>query len=371
MNTLEEIKQRAVEFARENIAPRHDLLEAETFPHDIWSAMGQAGLMGIAIDPRFGGSGLDFAGLAETCEAFAEASACPGLTMSWLGHNLMGRLLIQNVGTPEQQEVWLPRIASGEVTPAVAISEPGAGAHPKRMTATADKQGDEYLLKGMKAFVTNGPIAGVFVTVMMTGSRGGRKEFTAFLVPSNAEGISILPMDPPINFLHPSPHCRVKFDNVSVPESAIIGGLGNGFEVISRRVRLVEDIVGLSSLVGALGAQINIIVNVMEKNRDRLDEAAFVTLGELIAKRHGLSAIASQAVASLEGDGNNDQAAAFRPFMRIIQDDINHMKQDLMAKFPRHFDILSRDIVKSLDIARAAHTIQASKRGAAYLAMRK
>lgn len=196
-SVFKEIVDALKTFGDERIATRPELLKSEDFPFDLWKELGAQGLMGLCIDPEFGGLGLDFVALSKATEAFAAHAACPGFVTSWLGHSLMGRLLIQNIGTGAQREEWLPRIASGEVTACVAISEPGAGAHPKFLKSNATLVENSWRINAEKAFVTNGPIAGLFVLLAITGEKDGRKEFSAFLVPGGSDGITIRPMDKP------------------------------------------------------------------------------------------------------------------------------------------------------------------------------
>lgn len=355
-------------FAQSHIAVRPELMSTDAFPFEIWKAMGDAGFMGLAIDPAYGGKGQSFADLSKAAERFAANADCPGLVMSWLGHNLMGRLLVEAIGTADQKAEWLPTIASGEVTVAVAISEPGAGAHPKHLSARADLVDDHYEIMGEKAFVTNGPIAGLFVVLAITGEAEGRKEFTAFLVPGNAPGISIRPMEnPTIDFLKPCPHGLISFDHVRVPADNHLGPIGEGFDVVSKRVRSVEDAVGLGASAGNIEAWLRLLARSLSDEDAGADET-LAFFGDMLPRLEGLQTLAAEAASAVDEGrrpsvGGAAGALAAEARRAILAFASSHKLEPSPAYQP-----FARDMEKSGNIARTARRLQAQKVGAAWLA---
>ena len=363
----QDLLDRLSDFAHEHIHSRPDLLKSEDFPLDIWAELGRANLMGLAIDPAYGGLGLDFKALSKATEVFAAHAACPGMVTSWLGHNLMGRLLIQNIGTPEQKKEWLPQIASGKVTVSVAISEPGAGAHPKHLKSTAALDGDNWVVNAEKAFVTNGPIAGLFVVLAITGEDNGRKEFSAFLVPANLDGITILPMDKPrIDFLKPAPHAIIKFQEIRVPKEYVLGPIGEGFEVVSRRVRHIEDAVGLGAMAGNLQAHMKLLASCLDESQ-RSNEDVLEMLGQMIPRQQGLSLLAASGAEDAAADRGARAGGAAGALMKEAQGAINAIVESANITTSEHFELFTRDMSKSGNIARTARQIQARKNGLAWL----
>lgn len=369
---LQQTIEQAKAFADAEIATREDLLSSTDFPHDLWQGLADQQLMGLCIDPAYGGLGFSFQDLGTVAESFATVACCPGMTMSWLGHNMMSRLLIQEIGTHQQREEWLPQIASGKVTTSVAISEPGAGAHPKflKMQASPNDAGG-YTLKGEKAFVTNGPIAGLFVVLAITAEVDGRKEFTAFLVPADAAGLSRHHMDKEIDFLRPSPHCRLHFENVRVPATAILGEIGTGFETVSKKVRHVEDAIGLSVSSGNFAAEIGCLARALTKGVGSVNDDAVAAIGTLSAKQVGLSQLAKAALAALDGPESGEIIAAFRSFLRDAQRLAGQMVEEYGIDLIERDQLLMRDITKGLEIASRAHMIQNKNRGEKIIAAHK
>jgi alkylation response protein AidB-like acyl-CoA dehydrogenase len=158
------------DFARAHVAGRD--LHSDAFPHDLWRTMGAAGLFRIGLREEFGGSGGGYRAIAEAERALVEEGGSLGFGLSWTGHQLTALWFIDKFANDAQRRGHLPRLASGEFTASVAISEPGIGAHPKHLKATAKRDGDSFVVDGEKAFVTNGPIADLFVVLAILDGRG-------------------------------------------------------------------------------------------------------------------------------------------------------------------------------------------------------
>lgn len=221
------------------------------FPHTLWQGLAQAGLFRIGLPAGHGGSGGGYAAIAAGDAAIAGAGAL-GFAMSWTGHQLIARYFIAGHGSATQLDAWLPRLAAGESTASVAISEPGAGAHPKHLRTRAVPEGDGWRIDGEKAWVTNGPIADLFIVLAITDESGGRKRYSMFLMPADTPGLERVAMKP-LEALRPSPHCGLKLTDVRVPAAAMLGRAGTAYEDMALHFRTVEDIAGLSGAAGVLG----------------------------------------------------------------------------------------------------------------------
>ncbi len=128
---------------------------------------------------------MSYAAIAREEAAIVERTGLLGEGAAQAGRQLVARFFIGGFGNPEQRAAWLPRLAS------VAISEPRVGAHPKLLTTRAEEDADGYSIFGEKAWVSNGPLAEVFIVLAVTAIEGGRKRYSAFLVPRDTPGLSI------------------------------------------------------------------------------------------------------------------------------------------------------------------------------------
>ena len=184
-----------------------------------------------------------YAAIAREEAAIVERTALLGEGGAWAGRRVVARFFVEGFGSAEQRAAWLARLAS------VAISEPRVGAHPKLLTTRAVEDADGYSISGEKAWVTNGPLAEVFIVFAVTSVEDGRKRYSAFLVPRDTPGLSI-DEAPQYRALAPSRHCGLKLDGCRVLRSALLGTPATAYETMALPFRDVEDAVGTFGLLG-------------------------------------------------------------------------------------------------------------------------
>ena len=366
----QELKTRVADFARTHIANRTDLRDHAVVPADLWQAVGDAGLAQVALPPDFGGAGGDLRALVMVSEAMAEAGGNLGMVTSWIGRQLIARLHILGYGTAEQRQAYLPNLAAGRSTPCLAISEPGAGAHPKHLTAEARRDGDEFVLNGEKAYLTNGPMADIFLVLAITGRDGDRKQFSVLIVPRDAAGLE-LTEGIKIDYLRPSPHCGIRMQDVRVPVANLLGPEGDAFDAISLPMRRTEDAVFAASKAGAIRHILKAICTEapsLAENEDNLAE-----LGKLSAASTGLGALAFHGAELLDIDpvANADAvgaiAASAREWANSLHERITALIDSTGMTPSPMLAAACRDLEKSLGIARGAYVIQARRRGTALI----
>lgn len=208
--------------------PAEDDVEAhDEVPADIIEDMKELGLFGISIPEEYGGIGLS---LAQECQVAYELGHTALAFRSVAGTNIgIGSQGILMDGTPAQKQHYLPRIASGELIVAFALTEADAGSDPASLKTRAVLQGDNYVINGSKRYITNAPRAGAFTLMARTGSEGAGG-ISAFIVPADSSGLSLGKVDKKMG-QRGTKTCDVNLDNVHVPAENIIGGVpGRGFK---------------------------------------------------------------------------------------------------------------------------------------------
>jgi alkylation response protein AidB-like acyl-CoA dehydrogenase len=214
--------------ARERVAPlAAQVDEAERYPAESLRHLGQAGLMGLYVPEAYGGAGL---GALAFCLAVEEVAwACASTAVIYLVQYAAGYPIVSH-GTEAQKRRYLPRLAAGEITAALSISEPGAGSDAASMTTTAVRRGDRYLLNGTKMWVTNGSEAGV-ITLFATVDRArGHKGVTAFLVEPTFPGFALGRLERKMG-IRGSPTVALHLTDCEVPVDNRLGEEGQGFRV--------------------------------------------------------------------------------------------------------------------------------------------
>jgi alkylation response protein AidB-like acyl-CoA dehydrogenase len=209
-----------------HIAPRaREIDETDEFPADVYAAMGAAGLFGLWVPEEYGGLGSDLRTGLLVVERLARTSGACSLIFANCSDGV-GPLVA--AGTEEQKQRWLPPIASGDVIPCFALTEPDAGSDASAIATRAVRSGDSYAITGNKVFCTNGSVGHVFVVFARTseGSRG----LSAFLVPADAEGL-VIGKDEQMLGLRGCPATELRLDDVRVPASALLGEEGRGLRI--------------------------------------------------------------------------------------------------------------------------------------------
>ena len=225
-----EIKERAAEFADQEVAPHAAEWDQEDrFPTEIFERLASLGFMGLCVPEAYGGAGSDFLSYAMLIEEISRADAGVGATLAV--HTSAGTLPILDHGTENQKARWVPDLARGEHIGAFALTEPGMGSDASAVAARAEKVPGGYRLSGHKQWVTNGRIAGTFVIFARAGEAGGAGEgVTAFIVPADAEGLSFGNHARKMGVISATTD-DVLLDGVFVPEEDVLGTEGRGLRV--------------------------------------------------------------------------------------------------------------------------------------------
>ncbi|KAB2676880.1 acyl-CoA dehydrogenase [Brucella tritici] len=215
-------------FVRERLMPvERQVEETNSIPTDVIDDMRAMGLFGLSIPEQYDGLGLTME--EEVLVGFELGYTSPAFRSVIGTNNGIGSQGIIADGTDAQKTYWLPRLASGEIIGSFALTEPDVGSDAGAVKTTAVKDGDAYILNGVKRFITNAPIAGVFTLMARTGEAGS-SGVTAFLVDRNSPGLTVGKADHKMG-QRGTQTCDVYLENVRVPAENIIGGLeGRGFK---------------------------------------------------------------------------------------------------------------------------------------------
>lgn len=224
-----QIRDMTQEFAVKEIRPHADALDKEgRFPKELIARMAELGLMGMMVPEEWGGSGLDTVSYAIAMENVCFGCASTGVTMSV--NNSLYCDPVQKYGNDAQKEMFLKPYASGQKLGCYGLTEPMSGSDAQHMATRAEKQGDRYILRGQKNFITNGPDADAIVVFAATDPSVGAKGISCFVVPKEAKGYVIGPHDKKLG-IRGSSTCTITFDECEVPEAWRLGKEGDGFKI--------------------------------------------------------------------------------------------------------------------------------------------
>jgi len=225
--THSDIRDTARAFARERITPHARAWdEQEYFPVQVIPELGKLGFLGIQIPEQYGGSGLDTLAYAILVEEISRADGALGLTVA--SHNGLGSSHIARFGSDALKERYLPKLASGELLGAWALTEPGSGSDAGALRTRADRDGDHWVLNGSKMFITQGSVAGVCVVLASTDYAARQRGITAFAIEPSTPGFSARKLRGKMG-CRASDTAELALNDVRVPDSQRVGEIGQGF----------------------------------------------------------------------------------------------------------------------------------------------
>jgi alkylation response protein AidB-like acyl-CoA dehydrogenase len=250
------LQDSAIAFARQELA--HDVAAADAagaFTRETWRKCADFGVLGMPIPTEYGGLGLGLSALLAVMEGLGYGTRDHGLLFSLNAHLWTNSIPILTYGTEEQRQRWLPPLSDGTLIGANAASEPDAGSDVFAMRARAVRDGGDYVLSGAKTFVTNAPIADVFVAYATIDPSLGAMGVTGFIVEAGSPGLSI---SPPLHKmgLQSSPMAEVVFDDCRVPGANRLGREGRGVEVFECSMEWERGCI-LASALGAMRRQLD------------------------------------------------------------------------------------------------------------------
>ncbi|MDQ1105407.1 acyl-CoA dehydrogenase family protein [Nocardioides zeae] len=198
--------------------------------HELWSALGEAGLLGVNLPEEYGGGG---AGIAELAIVVEEAAASGNPLLLLLVSAAISGEVLKDVGTDEQKARWLPAMADGSDKMVFAITEPDAGSNSHQISTKAVRDGDDWVLSGTKYYISGVDEASNLLVVARTGtSPSGRGEMTLFVVPTDDERLHRALI--PVEVRAPEKQYTLTFDGVRVGDDRRVGEVGRGMDVVFR-----------------------------------------------------------------------------------------------------------------------------------------
>jgi alkylation response protein AidB-like acyl-CoA dehydrogenase len=248
----EAFRMTARRFFEQEIMPHRDRFEAQQhIDRNLWNKAGSLGLLCPTMPEEYGGAGVDRLYSVVMMEEQARVGDS-GSGFS-LHSDIVGNY-INNFGTHEQKQEWLPKMASGECVTGIAMTEPGTGSDLQGVKTRAVLDGDHYILNGSKIFITNGYLADMVVVVAKTGDgEKGAQNISLLIVDTKSEGFS---KGKPLNKMGMKAQdtCELFFNNVKVPKANLLGGEGMGFFMLMQELAWERMMIAIICIAGAESA---------------------------------------------------------------------------------------------------------------------
>jgi butyryl-CoA dehydrogenase len=216
-------------FAQEQLWPQAPLWDKEHhFPREAHQGLAALGAYGICVPEEFGGAHLDYVTLALVLEEIAAGDGGTSTAISVT--NCPVNAILMRYGNPAQKKRWLTRLAQGEMLGAFCLTEPHVGSDASALRTTATREGDGYVINGVKQFITSGKNGHIAVVIAVTDKGAGKKGISAFLVPTDTPGYQVARLEDKIG-QHSSDTAQINFDDCRIPADHLIGEEGEGYKI--------------------------------------------------------------------------------------------------------------------------------------------
>jgi butyryl-CoA dehydrogenase len=216
-------------FAKEQLWPNAARWDKEHhFPREAHQGLAALGAYGICVPEDLGGAGLDYLTLALVLEEIAAGDGGTSTAISVT--NCPVNAILMRYGKEKQKQHWLTRLARGELLGAFCLTEPHVGSDASALRTTARREGDEYVINGVKQFITSGKYGHLAIVIAVTDKAGGKKGMSAFLVPTDTPGYVVARLEDKIG-QHSSDTAQIQLENCRIPAENLIGEEGEGYKI--------------------------------------------------------------------------------------------------------------------------------------------
>jgi len=216
-------------FVREAVTPHAAAWDRErTFPKEVHRQLAELGAYGVLVPEEYGGAGMDALALALILEEIAAGDG--GTSTAISVNNCPVCSILLSYGNDAQKRDWLTPLARGEMLGAFCLTEPQAGSDASALRTTATRDGDAYVLNGVKQFITSGKNANVAIVMAVTDKAAGKRGISAFIVPTDSKGYLVARLEEKLG-QHSSDTAQIIFDDCRVPAANLIGAEGGGYRI--------------------------------------------------------------------------------------------------------------------------------------------
>ncbi|MDE1553896.1 MULTISPECIES: acyl-CoA dehydrogenase family protein [Comamonas] len=223
------IREALRSFVQEQITPHAARWDKEHhFPQDVHRGLAALGCYGICVPESYGGAGLDYVSLAVVLEEIAAGDGGTSTVISVT--NCPVNAILMRYGSEAQKQQWLKPLAQGDMLGAFCLTEPHVGSDASALRTTATRDGGDYVIQGVKQFITSGKNGDVAIVIAVTDKAAGKKGMSAFLVPTHTPGYVVARLEDKLG-QHSSDTAQINFDQCRIPATNLIGAEGEGYKI--------------------------------------------------------------------------------------------------------------------------------------------
>ncbi|KPA11918.1 Acyl-CoA dehydrogenase [Candidatus Magnetomorum sp. HK-1] len=255
-------------------------IEKESFTKKMLQKLSDCGYLGWMTPKSYGGQGKSAIDMIQAGETLMLHTKNLGIVLSWLIHEIVTYWFINGFGNENQKKDYIPKLIKGQLIGSFAVSEPDVGPHPKLLKTRAKQQGQVTQLNGEKTYLTNGPIADLYVVIAISNISNNQKHYSAYIVPENSFGLSrTKPLEFP--FVQSSPHGGIILKDCQVPTENLLGEENTAYDLMVKPFREIEDTLMMGPIIGGMQCQLNDLLAQIKTFDIPLDHNQLICIGNL------------------------------------------------------------------------------------------
>jgi len=313
----------------------YDTIEKQPFSKDMLKTFRACGLTGWMIPASYGGQEKTARDMILAGETLMISCENLGIVLSWVIHEIVTTWFIYGFGTDQQRQTYIPQLVEGQLLGSVAISEPDVGPHPKLLKTFANANEHGFCLNGEKTYLTNGPIADVYIVIAISEIKDNRKHYSAYIVTDENKGFSRT-SSLTFPFVQTSPHGGIIMKNCQVSDTHLLGESNTAYEKMVKPFREIEDTLMMGPIIGGMHCQLNRTIDHINQFQLSLNNELLTLLGNL--KTHIITSrvIALEAAKLLDQQNQSEKRLAlllgFRHWAESFQNYFERLWSQLSIK---------------------------------------
>ncbi|MBF0449231.1 MAG: acyl-CoA dehydrogenase family protein [Candidatus Magnetomorum sp.] len=317
------------------------------FSKDMLQQLAACGLLGWMIPVSYGGQGKTAVDMIQAGESLMMHCENIGLVLSWVIHEIVTTWFIYGFGNEDQKHAYLPLLIKGQMLGSIAISEPDGGPHPKLLKTTAVRTDQGIQLNGEKTYLTNGPIADMYVVIAISTIRNHRKYYSAYIVPKDAPGLKrSQPLQFP--FVQTSPHGGILMNHCQVPGTHLLGEENTAYDCMVKPFREIEDTLMMGPILGGMNCQLNRTIDHINESGLSLNNEQCSILGNLNTHMMTARVIAHKAAQLMDDNHPSMEFVSlllgFRQWAGSFQNEHARLSTQLSLSSNAHLSRLTKDL---------------------------
>ena len=325
----------------------YQTIQKENFTKQMLQKLSDCDYLGWMSPESYGGQGKNAQEMILAGEYLMLHTKNLGIVLSWVIHEIVTSWFISCFGNDKQKKDYIPKLIKGQLSGSFAVSEPQVGPHPKLLKTKATRKENWVELNGEKTYLTNGPIADLYIVIAISNIRNNRKQYSAYIVTKDNNGLSCTePIEFP--FVTTSPHGGIILNNCKISSDNLLGEENTAYDLMVKPFREIEDTLMMGPILGGMQIQLNGLIEHIKKSELSLDNKQLICIGNLKTQISMARVIAQKTATFLDNKIRSSDLVSLLLGFRQLASSFQTYYSELLEQIPSPMDedylILTKDL---------------------------